>query len=163
MLLTRLKELREQRSLSLRELADKSKVPYPTISLLENGKREPQGRTTRKLAAALDVEVTDLYSQEPVVLEQKHTPAISVPEVNDNKTIIGVKPARPTKVKTKPSGNFWLMDEDGREWGPYSQEEATERQVKLGKTKIYEGSTRFEVWDKHRAFLIRVARGHDAW
>jgi transcriptional regulator with XRE-family HTH domain len=73
MLLTRLKYWRELRGYSLRELAGKSKVPYSAISLLENGKREPQGRTARKLAAALDVEVADLYDQAPAAQEPKYT------------------------------------------------------------------------------------------
>jgi transcriptional regulator with XRE-family HTH domain len=159
MLLIHLKACRMAKGYSLADLAEKTGINKSNISLLENLKRSPHGKTVRTLAAALEVEVTDLYEPD--------TSAYNLPIVNANETpTVIFKPARPTRatrVKTKPAGNFWIMDEDGRDWGPYSQEEATERQVKFGQARIYEGKNKFEVWDKHRAFLIRVARGHDAW
>jgi len=51
----RLRALRQQRVLSLRELEERSGVAYNTIWHLENGKRGAQPRTIRKLADALDV------------------------------------------------------------------------------------------------------------
>jgi transcriptional regulator with XRE-family HTH domain len=51
----RLRALRQQRVLTLRELEERSGVAYNTIWHLENGKRGAQPRTIRKLADALGV------------------------------------------------------------------------------------------------------------
>jgi transcriptional regulator with XRE-family HTH domain len=60
----RLKALRHQRVLTLRELEERSGVAYNTIWHLENGKRGAQPRTLRKLARALDVEPEELVKTE---------------------------------------------------------------------------------------------------
>jgi DNA-binding Xre family transcriptional regulator len=60
----RLKVLRHQRLLTLRELEQRSGVAYNTIWHLENGKRGAQPRTLRKLARALDVEPEELVKTE---------------------------------------------------------------------------------------------------
>jgi transcriptional regulator with XRE-family HTH domain len=56
----RLRELRQQRVLTLRELESRSGVAYNTIWHLENGKRGAQPRTLRKLAVALGVDPEEL-------------------------------------------------------------------------------------------------------
>jgi transcriptional regulator with XRE-family HTH domain len=56
----RLKELRIRKGYSQQELADMSTVAQHTISTIEMGQRAPQGRTLRKLAAALGVDVEEL-------------------------------------------------------------------------------------------------------
>jgi transcriptional regulator with XRE-family HTH domain len=56
----RLRALRQQRVLTLRELEEHSGVAYNTIWHLENGKRGAQPRTLRKLAGALGVEPEEL-------------------------------------------------------------------------------------------------------
>jgi transcriptional regulator with XRE-family HTH domain len=163
MLLTRLKYWRELRGYSLRELADKSKVPYSAISLLENLKREPQGRTARKLAAALGIEVVDLHQPDPVVLEPKYTPA---QPVNDNRIITPAKPVRTRAAKKQPANYCWVVDFEGDAFGPFEQAEADKLKGKLGgqhQARVYQAATRAEAREQHRAFLIRVARGHDVW
>jgi transcriptional regulator with XRE-family HTH domain len=55
-----LKKLREQRVLSLTDLAQKSGVNRITIHRIENGKQKPMPRTIRKLAEALRVEIKEL-------------------------------------------------------------------------------------------------------
>jgi transcriptional regulator with XRE-family HTH domain len=60
----RLKALRHQRVLTLRELEQRSGVAYNTIWHLENGKRGAQPRTLRKLARALNVEPEELVKTE---------------------------------------------------------------------------------------------------
>ena len=57
----RLRHIREQSGYSQQNLADESGVSQHTISEIELGRRRPQGRTLRKLAKALGVEVADLY------------------------------------------------------------------------------------------------------
>jgi hypothetical protein len=39
-------------------------------------------------------------------------------------------------------------------------------QEKLGgshRTRVYKAEKKVEAWELHRQFLIKVARGHDAW
>ena len=52
----KLRELRQRRVLTLKELEERSGVAYNTIWRLENGRTGAQPRTIRKLAAALGVE-----------------------------------------------------------------------------------------------------------
>ena len=56
----RLKELRKERVLSLRELEEKSGVSYNTIWRIEDGRQGAHQRTIRTLAEALGVEPADL-------------------------------------------------------------------------------------------------------
>ena len=56
----KLRELRDARFLSHRELAKLAGVSPTTVLNLEAGKAEAQRRTVRKLAQALDVEPRDL-------------------------------------------------------------------------------------------------------
>ena len=60
--LTRLKEVRERRALSQRELAERSGVGSATIARLETFVSEPRPTTVRKLAAALRVKVDTLMA-----------------------------------------------------------------------------------------------------
>ena len=57
----RLRHIREQAGYSQQDLADESGVSQHTISEIELGRRKPQGRTLRKLASVLGVEVADFY------------------------------------------------------------------------------------------------------
>ncbi len=56
----RLKELRRERVLSLRELEERSGVSYNTIWRLEDGRQGAHPRTIRRLAEALGVEAREL-------------------------------------------------------------------------------------------------------
>ena len=57
-----LKELRTRKGYSQQELADLADIAQHTISEIELGRRKPQGRTLRKIAAALEVDVEELTS-----------------------------------------------------------------------------------------------------
>jgi transcriptional regulator with XRE-family HTH domain len=59
----RLRELREERFLSHRELAKKAGVSPTTVLKLERGEGEAQRRTVRKLASALEVEPAELVER----------------------------------------------------------------------------------------------------
>jgi transcriptional regulator with XRE-family HTH domain len=59
----RLKELRKERVLSLRELEGRSGVSYNTIWRLEDGRQGAHPRTIRKLAEALGVEPSELLTE----------------------------------------------------------------------------------------------------
>src|SRR5215213_7650426 len=59
----RLKELRRERVLSLRELEERSGVSYNTIWRIEDGRQGAHPRTVRKLAEALDVHPSELVRE----------------------------------------------------------------------------------------------------
>jgi transcriptional regulator with XRE-family HTH domain len=161
MLLTRLKYWRELRGYSVRGLAEKSKVGFTTISFLENQHRPPHGTTASKLAAALGVEVADLYGLKPEPINHAIT--------NDNtKPITALKPARSNMAgaKKQPVISFWVIEKDQEEGDPFrtdTQAEADRLKARLGQAKVYQAASKFEAWELHRQFLIRVARGYDAW
>jgi transcriptional regulator with XRE-family HTH domain len=60
----RLKELRREQVLSLRELEERSGVSYNTIWRIEDGRQGAHPRTVRKLAEALRVEPKELLKGE---------------------------------------------------------------------------------------------------
>jgi transcriptional regulator with XRE-family HTH domain len=58
--LTRLRDWRERRALTMDDLARKARVSKMTIYRIETGQNEPYPTTTRKLAEALGVEPHEL-------------------------------------------------------------------------------------------------------
>jgi transcriptional regulator with XRE-family HTH domain len=60
----RLRQLRVERALTLRALAERSSVSYDTINKLELGQRPARLSTIRKLAEALGVEPKELMREE---------------------------------------------------------------------------------------------------
>lgn len=66
-----LKRLREQRVLSLTDLAQIAGVNRVTINRIENGKQKPIPRTIRKLAEALRVSVEELASEQSMSTRQR--------------------------------------------------------------------------------------------
>jgi transcriptional regulator with XRE-family HTH domain len=60
----RLRELRRQKVLSMRELEEMSGVSYNTIWRLENGLTGAQPRTIRRIAEVLGVEPVELVKGE---------------------------------------------------------------------------------------------------
>ena len=59
----RLKELRREQVLSLRELEEMSGVSYNTIWRIEDGRQGAHPRTVRKLAEALSVQPAELIRE----------------------------------------------------------------------------------------------------
>ncbi len=60
----RLRRLRQEGALTMRELSERSGVSLDTILKLEHGDREARPGTLRKLAAALGVEPKELMKEE---------------------------------------------------------------------------------------------------
>ncbi len=60
----KLRELRRQKMLSLRELGERSGVAFDNINKLENERRTAQPRTVRRLAEALGVDPEELTKGE---------------------------------------------------------------------------------------------------
>ena len=59
----KLKEVRTKRLLTQDELAEKAGVSQSTIANIERNHAEPQFRTIRKLAKALDIDPTKLLGE----------------------------------------------------------------------------------------------------
>lgn len=71
----RLQELRVERGLSLRSLADLSGLNFNTLSLIENEKTSPNVNTLQQLATALQVPITSFFDcsyEEKNVVFQKY-------------------------------------------------------------------------------------------
>lgn len=60
----KLRELRQRRVLSMRELEEASGVSYNTIWRLETGKTQAHPRTIRRIAKALNVDPEELVEVE---------------------------------------------------------------------------------------------------
>ncbi len=58
----RLRALRMQRGYSVRQLAERAHVSYPTITRIERGSMSPTVEMLEKLARALKVHITELFS-----------------------------------------------------------------------------------------------------
>jgi transcriptional regulator with XRE-family HTH domain len=76
-----LRHIREQAGLSQPELSEISGVAQGTISDIELSKRKPRGRTLRKLAQALGVQVADLIG-ESETLKVQAPPSPEQPPLN---------------------------------------------------------------------------------
>jgi transcriptional regulator with XRE-family HTH domain len=59
----KLREVRTRRLLTQDELAEKASVSQSTIANIERNNAEPQFRTIRKLAKALDIDPTELLGE----------------------------------------------------------------------------------------------------
>src|SRR5512143_605161 len=78
----RLRELRNERDLSIRALAERSGLNVNTFSLIENGKTSPSVSTLQQIAAALEVPITAFFeSNAPknsiAHMKARHRPRLS--------------------------------------------------------------------------------------
>ena len=94
--MSKVKQARRRAGLSQTELAERAGVAPSTIVVAESGYRQPQGRTLRKLADALDVTVADLLEDEVEAETPPKAPARSeLPE--------GSEAGRPSDEKPPPT------------------------------------------------------------
>lgn len=68
----RLRELRQQKNLSVRALASLSGLAINTLSMIENGKTSPSVSTLQILARALEVPIAAFFEQETVEKKVVH-------------------------------------------------------------------------------------------
>jgi len=115
----KIRELRDERGLSMRALARKSGISANALSMIERGRTSPSVSTLYKLADALDVPITDLFRDEPEgsnVVFRKGTERTRVPfprglwEGLGGEQFIG---------RVEP---FMLTLESGANSGPFSME-----------------------------------------
>ena len=78
----RLRELRAERDLSIRALAEKSSLAINTLSLIENGKTSPSVSTLQQIAAALDVPITAFFETNTPSTKIVYTKADSRPSAD---------------------------------------------------------------------------------
>ena len=78
----RLRELRAERDLSIRALAEKSGLAINTLSLIENGKTSPSVSTLQQIAAALDVPITVFFETNTPSTKIVYTKAGSRPSAD---------------------------------------------------------------------------------
>ena len=57
-----IKEIREEKGLSLRQLSNMCDISHATISYIERGLRKPTVDVLLQIALALNVEITDLFT-----------------------------------------------------------------------------------------------------
>ncbi len=81
----RLREVREGRGLSQKDLSASSDVHFNTVSGIEAKRQKPHPSTLRKLAAALDVEVEDLTGAP----KGEASPSARTPEERRNSYLLG--------------------------------------------------------------------------
>jgi transcriptional regulator with XRE-family HTH domain len=74
-----LRELREERTLSIRALAEKSGLNVNTLSLIENGKSSPSVSTLQQIAVALEVPVAAFFETGVPKSSLAHTKASDRP------------------------------------------------------------------------------------
>src|SRR5215203_6620825 len=106
-LATKLRVLRAERGLTVRQVAELSGVAKETISQIERGERHPYDRTLAKLAHAYDVPVEELL-EEPVAIAERSlagSPKGEAPETG---------PASPeaSPLLEDPRVQDWLEDQD---------------------------------------------------
>ena len=82
MLSSRLRELRQNRQLTIRALADLSGLSVNTLSMIENGKTSPSVSTLQQLARALGVPISAFFTQPIQERRVVHTRRNERPGVN---------------------------------------------------------------------------------
>ncbi|HEY9075323.1 MAG TPA: XRE family transcriptional regulator [Anaerolineaceae bacterium] len=85
----RLRELRQERNYSLRELAERSQLNINTLSLMENGKSSPSVSTLQQLARALEVTIATFFEAEPDHRKVIFTPRAQISQAGINGMHIG--------------------------------------------------------------------------
>jgi uncharacterized cupin superfamily protein/DNA-binding Xre family transcriptional regulator len=84
----KIRELRNQKGFSLREIADRSGLNINTLSMVENGKSSPSVSTLQQLARALDVSIVDFFETDQVQKQIVFTPANQRPGSHFGSTLM---------------------------------------------------------------------------
>ncbi|MCD7777982.1 MAG: helix-turn-helix domain-containing protein [Clostridiales bacterium] len=68
----KIKEIRKQKHISQKQLAEKLGISYVMISQYETGSRNPKINTINKIAAALDVDPSELLNSEEKTIQNQN-------------------------------------------------------------------------------------------
>ena len=98
----RIKELREQRNMTCRDLAIAAGLSLQTIANWENGIRIPQERKLERVAEALDVELADLVGSKTRITASKVLKYYQTEEKAKREAPAKVRTARKPKIAPAP-------------------------------------------------------------
>jgi transcriptional regulator with XRE-family HTH domain len=148
------KRLRLEKGWSQKDLADKSGVGQDTISGVESGKHEPRPSTLRKLAGALDTEVSNLF--EEVVTRPKVEPPL-LEEVDQRRRSKATEARRIAEEINLPpdldSGNIVDVLRDVEEADRRRDKQQLRRVVESGERQTNYGSVAEEFEHRLEDFL----------
>jgi transcriptional regulator with XRE-family HTH domain len=101
----RVKRFRKERGLTVRRLAERAGCTHSYISQLEKGTTVPSLSMVGKLAAALGINVVDLFNEPPATLR----PSIILQETSEKRSII---------LTAKSQASFLCRGSRRRKWSP---------------------------------------------
>lgn len=84
----RLRELRQQKNLSVRALAARSRLAINTLSMIENGKTSPSVSTLQILARTLEVPIAAFFAPETIEKKVVYVSAHQRPAVRTDTTLL---------------------------------------------------------------------------
>lgn len=79
----RLRELREGKKLSQRDLAERANLSSATVSMIENNRINPSVGTLKHIAQALDLSLSEFFSPSSMKNERVFFPARELTEIGD--------------------------------------------------------------------------------
>jgi transcriptional regulator with XRE-family HTH domain len=136
-LATKLRVLRAERGLTVRQVAELSGVAKETISQVERGERHPYDRTLAKLAHAYDVPVNELLEEPALAGKKAEAPDTGQPQTSTRLTAVEseqalarvLEPARAEVLRDQQAANrFFASEGIERDYsGPLAEAEAWER------------------------------------
>ena len=133
-----IKRFRQEKGLTLNQLADAAELSAPYISQLENGKASPSIATLRRIAEVLDMRMVDFFADElvedPPIMPQANWTRVILPgweaELSQLVHIVGNKRMQPFHTVVPPGGGTTdNYSHPGEEFGFVVEGELT---LKLG-------------------------------
>ena len=168
--MNRLKELRQERKLSLRKLAARAQVDQSTISEIENNKRKAQKITLEKLAEALAAPVTEFNDLLDTSASQRGSTGQQARQDSRNQSQAVRQPSNNVKRTAQPpQADCWLFEVDPETpaLGPFSQPQAEAVQARLQslgvKCRIFRGQDFSSVFEEYRRLMVSIYRGSAFW
>lgn len=107
----RLKQLREEKGLQQKQIADALCVRQPTVSDWESGKQEPNPQHRKKLAELFGITVSELYSAKRPSKENElfKAPILSFEQVNNSDNIVPYDAAQQFVFTTEKGKDMFAL------------------------------------------------------
>jgi transcriptional regulator with XRE-family HTH domain len=121
-----IRQFRQNKRMTVQQLAEKAELSAPYVSQLEHDKASPSIPTLRRIAAALDVHIVEFFAdeiiKEPIVLPREKWTRVTLPrwdaELNQLVRIVGNKKMQPFFTIVPPGGGSMdLYAHSGEEFG----------------------------------------------
>jgi len=117
----KIKELREKKSLTMKQLSDLVPCTPSLISQIERGKADPSIATLKKIASALNSNIVDFFSfspiQDDVITRSEHRTVLQLPRWDARIQCLTRNPSR-----KKMQAFYTLIKPGGGSHGLYSHE-----------------------------------------